>query len=74
MPENVAALPVTVEVIVNCQFWPEGDLWKGVADKLGVTISGRSFKDAKEVMQDTLKAYLEELITKELDSQLPTAA
>ena len=74
MPENIAALPVTVEMVVNCQFWPEGDIWKGVADQIGITISGPTFEGAKKNMQESLQEYFQNLLGKELESQRRTAA
>jgi hypothetical protein len=62
MASQVVSLEVTASVPIDCDFWPEGDGWKGLCKSLSVTVSGSSFEDAKKNMATELQGDIERIL------------
>ena len=50
MPSQVVNIQVTASIPIACDFWSEGDGWKGLCKSPSVTVRGSSFEDAKKNM------------------------
>ena len=55
-------LPVTASIPIGCDFWSEGDGWKGRCESPSVTVGGNSFEDAKKNMATELQAEIERML------------
>ncbi len=62
MTSQVVSLPVTAGIPIDCDFWPEGDGWKGTCKSLSVTVTGSSFEDAKKNMAAELQGHIERIM------------
>jgi hypothetical protein len=62
MTSQVVSLPVAASIPVDCDFWPEGDGWKGICKSLSVTVTGSSFEDAKKNMAAELQGRIERIM------------
>jgi len=74
MVENIVALPVPAEILINCRFWLDGDVWKGVADQFELVVNAPTFEDAKKEMQQQLRDYIQALLPNCSDTQASPAA
>ena len=54
-------MPLIDPVAVECVFWAEEDVWKGVCEDLAIFVRGRDFEESKEYMETLLKAYVQSL-------------
>jgi hypothetical protein len=61
---NAVKLPVTASAPVECEFWTEGDGWKGICAQLSLTVLGNNFEEAKKHMEATLQTYIESVLRK----------
>ena len=59
---QIVNLPVTATILINCDFWPEDDGWKGLCKCPSVTVGGSSFEDAKKNMATELQAEIERIL------------
>ena len=55
-------LLVTASIPMDCDFWPEGDEWKGLCKSLSVTVHGSSFEDTKKNMATELQVHIEKIL------------
>jgi hypothetical protein len=62
MTSQMVNLQVTASIPIDCDFWSEGDGWKGLCKSLAVTVQGSSFEDAKKNMATELQAHIEKLL------------
>jgi hypothetical protein len=62
MTSQIVSLPVAATISISCDFWPEGDGWKGLCKSPSVTVRGSSFEDAKKNMADELQAHIERIL------------
>ena len=62
MASQIVTLQVTASVPIACDFWPEGDGWKGFCKRLAVMVSGSSFEDAKKNMATELLGHIEKIL------------
>jgi hypothetical protein len=62
MTSQVVNLQVTASIPIDCDFWSEGDGWKGLCKSLSVTVDGSSFEDAKKNMATELQMHVEKLL------------
>jgi len=62
MTFQMVNLQVTANVPIGCDFWPEGDGWKGLCKSPPVTVHGSSFEDAKKNMASELQTQIEKLL------------
>jgi hypothetical protein len=62
MTSQVVNLQVTASIPIDCDFWPEGDGWKGLCKSLSVTVDGSSFEDAKKNMATELQVHIERIL------------
>jgi predicted RNase H-like HicB family nuclease len=53
---------VEAKVPKDCIFLLEADGWKGICERLSVTVQGSSFEDAKRAMEATLQEHIETLL------------
>ena len=74
MVENIVVLPVPAEILINCRFWLDGDVWKGVADQFELVVNAPTFEDAKKEMQQQLRDYIQALLPNCSDTQASPAA
>jgi hypothetical protein len=59
---QIVNLPVTASIPIHCDFWPEGDGWKGLCKSPPVSVGGSSFEDAKKNMAAELQAQIETIL------------
>jgi predicted RNase H-like HicB family nuclease len=62
MTSQVVNLQVTASIPIDCDFWSEGDGWKGLCKSPSVTVRGSSFEDAKKNMAGELKVHIEGIL------------
>jgi hypothetical protein len=62
MTSEVVNLQVTASIPIDCEFWSEGDGWKGLCKILSVTVRGSSFEDAKKNMAGELQVHIERIV------------
>jgi hypothetical protein len=62
MDSRAVNLQVTASVPIDCEFWPEGDGWKGLCKKPSITVRGSSFEDAKKNMATELQVHIETIL------------
>jgi hypothetical protein len=62
MTSPVVNLQVTASIPIDCDFWSEGDGWKGLCNGLSVTVRGSSFEDAKKNMATELRMHVERIL------------
>jgi hypothetical protein len=62
MTSQVVNLQVTASIPIDCDFWSEGDGWKGLCKNPPVTVRGSSFEDAKKNMATELQVHIEEIL------------
>jgi hypothetical protein len=62
MTAQIVSLQVTASVPIDCDFWSEGDGWKGLCKGASVTVHGTSFEDAKKNMATELQAHIESIL------------
>lgn len=62
MTSQVVNLQVTASIPIDCDFWSEGDGWKGFCKGPSVTARGSSFEDAKKNMAIELQAHIERIL------------
>ena len=62
MTSQVVKLKVAAGIPIDCDFWSEGDEWKGLCKSLSVTVHGSSFEDAKKNMATELQMHVEKLL------------
>ena len=62
MPSQVVNVHVTASIPIACDFWSEGDGWKGLCKSPSVTVRGSSFEDAKKNMAAELQTQIEEIL------------
>ena len=62
MTSQIVNLPVTATISISCDFWPEGDDWKGLCERPSVTVRGSSFEDAKKNMAAELQVHIERIL------------
>jgi hypothetical protein len=62
MTSQVVSLQVTASIPIDCDFWAEGDGWKGLCKSLSVTVRGSSFEDAKKNMATELQGHIERIL------------
>ena len=62
MTSQVVKAQVTAGIPVDCDFWSEGDGWKGLCKSPSVTVSGSSFEDAKKNMASELQVHIERVL------------
>ena len=62
MTSQIVNLEVTASIPIDCEFWPEGDEWKGLCKSLSVTVGGSSFEDAKKNMATELQVHIETML------------
>ena len=55
-------LQVTASIPIDCDFWSEGDGWKGLCKSQSVTVRGSSFEDAKKNMATELQMHIERIL------------
>lgn len=67
MDSQVVNLQVTASIPMDCDFWPEGDEWKGFCKILSVTVRGSSFEDAKKNMATELQVHVEGILRQQLN-------
>ena len=58
MNSQIVSLPVSAEIPIDCDFWPEDDGWNGFCKSPRVTVRGSSFEDAKKKMATELQAQI----------------
>jgi hypothetical protein len=74
MDSQVVSLQVTAAIPMDCDFWPEGDGWKGLCKSLSVTVRGSSFEDAKKNMATELQVHVEGILRQQLNRGARRAA
>jgi predicted RNase H-like HicB family nuclease len=62
MLPNAVKLAVTTSVSMECEFWTEGDGWKGACVELSVTVQGSNFEEAKKNMEAALQSAVESVL------------
>jgi hypothetical protein len=62
MPSQVVNVQVTASIPIACDFWSEGDGWKGLCNSPSVTVRGSSFEDAKKNMAAELQTHIETIL------------
>ncbi len=62
MTSQIVNLPVSATISISCDFWPEGDDWKGLCESPSVTVRGSSFEDAKKNMAAELQVHIEGIL------------
>jgi len=62
MTSQIVNLQVTASIPISCDFWSEGDGWKGLCKSPSVTVGGSSFEDAKKNMATELQAEIEKIL------------
>ena len=62
MPSQVVNVQVTASIPIACDFWSEGDGWKGLCNSPSVTVRGSSFEDAKKNMAAELQTHIERIL------------
>jgi hypothetical protein len=62
MPSQVVNVQVTASIPIACDFWSEGDGWKGLCKSPSVTVRGSSFEDAKKNMAAELQTHIERIL------------
>ena len=62
MTSQMVNLQVTASIPIDCDFWPEGDGWKGLCKSLSVTVRGSSFENAKKNMASELQVHVEKIL------------
>jgi len=62
MTSQVVALEVIASIPIDCDFWSEDDVWKGLCKSLSVTVHGSSFEDAKKNMAGELQVHIERIL------------
>jgi hypothetical protein len=62
MTSQIVTLKVTANIAIDCDFWSEGDGWKGFCKSPPVTVRGSSFEDAKKNMAAELQTQIERIL------------
>lgn len=48
MTSEIVNLKVTANIPIDCDFWSEGDGWRGLCKSPSVTVRGSGFEDANK--------------------------
>ena len=62
MTSQIVTLKVTANIAIDCDFWSEGDGWKGFCKSPAITVRGSSFEDAKKNMATELQVHIERIL------------
>jgi len=62
MTSQIVTLKVTANLAIDCDFWSEGDGWKGFCKSPQVTVRGSSFEDAKKNLAAELQTQIERIL------------
>jgi len=62
MTSQAVNLQVTANIPIDCEFWPQDDVWQGLCKSLSVTVQGNSFEDAKKNMATELQVHIERIL------------
>lgn len=62
MTSEIVNLAVTASIPTDCDFWSEGDGWRGLCQRLSVMVNGDSFEDAKKNMATELQVHIEKIL------------
>jgi len=62
MTSQIVNLQVTASIPIDCDFWSEGDGWKGLCKSPSAMVSGSGFEDAKKKMATELQVHIERIL------------
>jgi hypothetical protein len=65
MRPNSVVAPVIAPVIIECEFWPEGDGWAGANSQLTLVVQGNNFEEAKKHMEAAMTEKMLSLIDRQ---------